>query len=592
MYAQKSSQLASALRAAGRDWPILPLYGVENGKCACPNPYCDHPGKHPLTAHGIKDATTDLGTIRRWWRKNPGANIGITTGRKSGLVVFDIDTTHGGLESLEKLKRENGPLPDCPRVRTGSGGQHLYFRHPGGRVKSRVGILPGIDIRADGAYVVGVGSGHKSLKPYRWLHNMTPDKVPLPTLPEAFLKLIESGSPLKPETELRIPVGQRNAVLASLAGSMRHRGMTQEGVEAALLQENRLRCDPPLSEAEVIGIARSISRYPVSQVELLSAFSKNDESEERILQFRTTDEIRDQDSTKVVWIAPPVAACGAIGELDGKVKLAGKTTFLMEMVRAVLDGRRFLGEATTKTKVIVLTEQPPASLRAALERADLLGRRDLFILFWQETIGMSWHSIARRAVQECKRRGAKLLIVDTLAQFAGLAGDSENTAGAALEALRPLQQAAAEGISVVIVRHERKSGGALGDSGRGSSAFAGAVDIVVSLRRPEGNYPRNVRLLQTVSRFNTPDDLLIELTDSGYRVLGTPGEAAQAQAAADLLENMPESKGQAATINTLVTSNRKSRAQVQKLLDTLLESGDVERSGTGRKGNPYRYFKR
>jgi hypothetical protein len=204
---------------------------------------------------------------------------------------------------------------------------------------------------------------------------------------------------------------------------------------------------------------------------------------------------------------------------------------------------------------------------------------------------MPWHAVADRVVQECKRRRAKLLIVDTLAQFAGLAGDSENSAGDALRALRPLQQAAAEGIGVLIVRHERKSGGALGDSGRGSSAFAGAVDIIVSIRRPEGNHPRNVRLLQAVSRFDNPDDLLIELTDAGYRCLGTPGEAAKAQAATEVLAAMPESEDEAVTIEDLVATSGKSRAQLQKLLDALAEAGEMARSGKGRKGSPYRYFK-
>src|ERR1700677_1781871 len=58
----------------------------------------------------------------------------------------------------------------------------------------------------------------------------------------------------------QIPKGQRNNFLASLAGTMRKRGMSQPAIEAALLQENK-RCDPPLSESEVLAIARSISRY-------------------------------------------------------------------------------------------------------------------------------------------------------------------------------------------------------------------------------------------------------------------------------------------------------------------------------------------
>ncbi len=60
----------------------------------------------------------------------------------------------------------------------------------------------------------------------------------------------------------RILSGQRNATLASLAGAMRSRGMSQQAIEAALLKENQHRCDPPLEASEVRTIAASIARYP------------------------------------------------------------------------------------------------------------------------------------------------------------------------------------------------------------------------------------------------------------------------------------------------------------------------------------------
>jgi hypothetical protein len=231
------------------------------------------------------------------------------------------------------------------------------------------------------------------------------------------------------------------------------------------------------------------------------------------------------------------------------------------------------------------------SFRAAMERAGLLERRDFKALFWCQTIGLPWSLVAGRAVAECRRSGAKLLVVDTLPQFAGLLGDTENHAGDALRALLPLQQAAAQKIGIVIVRHERKGGGALGESGRGSSAFAGAVDIILSIRRPEGHQKRNIREIRAVSRLGAPDDLLIELTDKGYRSLGAPGEAAKEQAAADVLAVLPESKEDSATIQSLIEDTGKPRAHLQRLLDVLLRTGKIQRAGKGRKGDPYRYFK-
>jgi hypothetical protein len=81
-----------------------------------------------------------------------------------------------------------------------------------------------------------------------------PDDVPVAPLPEWLLDHLLSGKkkakqagPITP----RIPEGQRSDTLASLAGTMRHRGMGLDGIAAALLVENEQRCDPPLEEAEV-----------------------------------------------------------------------------------------------------------------------------------------------------------------------------------------------------------------------------------------------------------------------------------------------------------------------------------------------------
>jgi hypothetical protein len=200
---------------------------------------------------------------------------------------------------------------------------------------------------------------------------------------------------------------------------------------------------------------------------------------ERILPFRTARLIRDATPAKPDWVAEGWAAVGAITEVDGKVKLAGKTTWTTHLCRAALDGRPFMGKPTTKTPVVYLTEQSPATFREALRRAGLLDREDFAVLCRHDTIGVPWPEVVAAARAKCRELGARLLVVDTLPQFAGVRGDAENNAGAALEAVAPLQVAAGDGLAVIVLRHERKSGGEVGDSGRGSSAYSGACDIVL-----------------------------------------------------------------------------------------------------------------
>jgi hypothetical protein len=228
-----------------------------------------------------------------------------------------------------------------------------------------------------------------------------------------------------------------------------------------------------------------------------------------------------------------------------------------------------------------------------MERADLVGRSEIHFLRHCDTHGIPWTEVAGGAAAECVRIGAQLLIVDTLPQFACLKGDSENNSGDALEAMQPLLLASTKGIGVVLSRHERKTGGDVGDSGRGSSAFAGAVDIVLSLRRPEGNAKSTLRLLRAVSRFSeTPSDLLIEWTEGGYVSHGDSKTAPMQQIKRMILDLVPNSESDALDLDELVTTTKIHRASLQRALRDLLLDGTVTRVGKGTKGSPHGFFQR
>jgi hypothetical protein len=326
------------------------------------------------------------------------------------------------------------------------------------------------------------------------------------------------------------------------------------------------------------------------EVSALSAPLREEVAQKRIWGFKTGLELAAESEQAIAWIVRSFIARGAITALGAKVK-AGKTTLVAAMVRAVLDGSRFLDQPTLKTPVVYLTEQPAVSFRQAMKRADLLGREDFVVLPHSEIKGLKWPEVAAAATAECKRIGAALLVVDTLPQFAGLVGDSENNSGDALAAMQPIQQTADAGIGVVLIRHERKSGGDVGDSGRGSSAFAGAVDIVLSLRKPEGNSPKTRRLLQSLSRFTeTPSDLLIDLTEAGYVALGEPHDAAIKDAKDTILAIAPKTEPEAMDLTEISKNADVSRRTAQRAIDELRGEGMLSRIGAGKKGKPFRYF--
>lgn len=154
-----------------KGWPLFPVYEPDGrGGCACGNAQCASPAKHPRVKHGVLEATTNEARILDWWNRWPESNIGIATGLVSKIIVLDIDPARGGEVSLADLEAKRGRFAPTLECATGGGGRHLYFLHPGDKpMKNRVDLLPGIDIRGDGGYVVAPPSVHISGGLYKWM---------------------------------------------------------------------------------------------------------------------------------------------------------------------------------------------------------------------------------------------------------------------------------------------------------------------------------------------------------------------------------------------------------------------------------------
>jgi hypothetical protein len=228
------------------------------------------PDKTPSVAGGFYAATKDLSQIAAWITEGrENHDIAVPTGLITLTVVIDADTA----AAHEKMLAHYGE----PHVKTKRGG-HWYFKHPqDGRVTSRE-LAPGLDCKADGGYVVVPPSRNRV-----WTHGI-PNLDTLPRLPEDLKRrLREERAPggqgrcntAGPVGE-EIPNGNRNGTLASLAGTMRRRGMGEAEILAALEVTNRLRCKPPLPAEEVRRIAGSVARYePASAPWWVKVVAKN-----------------------------------------------------------------------------------------------------------------------------------------------------------------------------------------------------------------------------------------------------------------------------------------------------------------------------
>jgi hypothetical protein len=555
-------------------------------------------------------------------------NIGRLNGAPSGGKV-DID-----LDAREAIAAAPEVLPHTPSKygRPSAPASHwdyiadplvptAQFRDPVEPEDSARSML--VELRSTGSQSLRPGSTHPSGEVYEWDERGEPPRIPGPTL-------YQRASKLAAVTLLarRWPaVGGRHHAAVALAGGLLRGGWTAERAErlirvvaetagddevadrvkAVASTVTRLQTDqaatgfPRLAELmdprvvtrvrEWLGCRQdSLTLVPAS-AEMLSARTSIPMAAESI--FHTAAELRDETPESLEWVVEALAlAPGTLTEIDGKPKAAGKTTLILEAVRCVLNEEPFLGQPTKYTPVVYLSEQTRTSLRPALERAGLLDRDDLHILCWPDVRGRPWGEIAQLAIAKARMVGAQALVVDTLGRFAGLAGDAENSSGAALEAMGWLQAAAGQGLGVIVARHERKAGGDVGDSGRGSNQFTGDVDTVFALRRAQGEGRPTIRVLHGLSRFDqVPETLVIERTEDGYTVVGDEAAYAEQEAEAALLAVLPRTAEQAKTLDELLDATPVKRTIAQKVLKGLRTSERVQREGKGKKGDPYRFWR-
>ena len=226
--------------------------------------------------------------------------------------------------------------------------------------------------------------------------------------------------------------------------------------------------------------------------------------------------------------------------------------------------------------------------RQGFERAGALELANLHVLFRHEARGMEWAETVDHIDAHVRRLGAVLVVIDTLSKWAGLRGEEEQAAGFAMEAVGQLQYLAASSkAAVIVVRHERKSGGATGEAGRGSSAFAGDFDTITSIRKVTGE--KTQRRLGAEGRHDaTPDDVVIDLTDGEYRSLGDPSELRRREQERSVIDALPSSRAEQVTaeeIHEQVGGEAGGRT-IRRLLLHLVDEGAVCRAHGEVPGHP------
>ncbi len=564
-----------------------------------------------LAPNGFKDATDDIEQIERWWADTPNANIGLAL---DGLIVIDID----GADNLWLNDPKMITLLSSADAMsfTPHGGRHYFYRIPEGKSWSSVNgkLAEHVDVKTgDTGYVV-IWPSSIDGKDYRWADTfeLTSPNISVP--PSAMSSMLDNccnGKLQKPNTLNKsgnlIPKGQRNDALARLAGSMRRAGMCYDEIFPAISVVNSTRCDPPLPENEVSRIVTSICRYEPDQasVAVIEGHFDQDNGEKsgcalnkwavRDTTFEAINICDITGETDITYQWDGYLSPGHTTLLTGLWK-AGKTTLLAWLYR-IMDEGGHLATEVCKSKVLVVTEE---SHGIWMNRRETVGLKNNLTIISRPFMGKpsmdEWLKLISWLASQVRTQKFDLVVFDTLSTLWPVM--KENDAGQVTGALTPLYGITESGAAVLLCHHPRKGDGEEAQGSRGSGALPSFVDCIIELRRYKPSDPIDTRrTLRAYSRFDeTLDEVVLNWNPKdGYTTIGTKAESKRADRLLTIIELLVlEPPGLA--VDEIRDSwpedgiPKPSKRTIQGDLKSACESGDVERSGDGKSGSPYRYW--
>jgi hypothetical protein len=310
------------------------------------------------------------------------------------------------------------------------------------------------------------------------------------------------------------------------------------------------------------------------------------------LQFYGAKDFAERPPAATPWLWENFLARGMVSLLTSRWK-TGKTTLLSILIQRLSTGEPLAGEAVTRGKAVIFTEEPFSLWQGRNARLGF-GPNVKWCSrpFRRRPTPGEWSGLIR-GLTEAK---PDLVVFDPLAMI--LPGALENTATGLLDALEPLHHATNAGIALLLIHHPKKGPPSQELSPRGTGALTGFADILIDLERPlHPHFSDRVRRLSVASRLTGSLRRHIELTPDGrdYLVLPNPPDRDGFDAGWPLLRMMLEDASNPPTRLELLEDwpqdyDTPSRTTLGRWLSQATEQNLVDRHGTGRHHNPYRYW--
>ena len=475
-----SSLATAAAKYASLGFAIIPLHGITNGACTCGKGDCSSKGKHPIGEHGASNPIIDAELAAEQWRTTPTANIGIVAGA-SRRVIIDLDSSEAKAHFKRIADKDTlAAIDTAPIAQTGKG-WHVHFADELGSYAPSVGSGDdhGIDIRGGVSYIVAPPSHHANGTTYTWIQGTEVTTAP-PVTPWLH-KYITDRTKTAPRVytdDARIIKGNRNVELASIAGTLRNRGLPGEVIANTLTHVNSLMVQPPLEDSEVDVIARSISTYAPGDViptDLIAMRSEQAAAEDpdvpilfTKLNALNTSEMVETDPPAIDWLWDGYIAPGTINMLHGEGGV-GKSMLALKIIEQALAGGELFGAKFRRVPVISLDgENAPNLIHNRIQLTTIRAGDPLHVYAVPIAI-LGLEDLTTSLIDHlAKEHGDALFVIDS--QRALWSGDEkeQDQAGIMLRGLaRHLE---GKKSAVLIIHHDTKAG-----------AYSGTSDINAAL---------------------------------------------------------------------------------------------------------------
>ena len=533
----------------------------------------------------IKPTSVQLGA---WAQDFLDAGIGVCCGPASGIVCVDVDLYLDQAADKAVYDKIKPLIPSSPVEKFGEKGFTRFVRYGGQettRIKHQGNVI--LEILSTGSFTVLPPSIHPDTsQPYCWkgttsLERISPNDLPalgqdvIDKIKKVIASIVPSGN--TPDT-----TGRNENLKAQVVAAIA-RGKDDATIIDEIISYDKKHHHVPLfsdsSDPQMnrSSVHENAERFVQS---IRNSVEKNERGMPRSLEVQSLSDVFQMQEEQIQWTVDGFLPSAGTSILAAKPK-TGKTTLSRQLALAVARGEPFFGRSVMKGLVLYIAlEQKLSEVKRHF--LDLGGKESDQIVICTTISGGDQIELLSRYIREQK---PALVIIDPIFRFIKISdGNNYNAVYAALEPFCTL--ARTSGAHIMMIHHRGKGEKSGGDSFLGSTAIFAAVDTAITMNKTAQH-----RTIKSEQRYGVDleETILVFNPDRRSMCFGeTKAQLVSESVGIQILDVLKSACSPVSEehIEKLIGA---STGIFRKTLRGLHTDKRINRSGKGKKGDPYLY---